>query len=196
MDILIPDGRDQAPIVPLKFWTDYEPDGQGGFREVDFVQWTRRGSNGATTSDKIGRVKKDVTKWAVLERFYDHWKRGQEAPVNGTPLEAWAGITREQIAVLKQLHLTSVEDFATATDAVLVRLNMPGIRGLQQKAKAFLANRSSADAAAAIAARDEKIAFLEAQVAELVEMVQALQPKEGAEPVKRGPGRPRKVEAA
>lgn len=196
MDIQIPDGRDQAPIVPLKFWTDYESDGAGGFREIDFVRWTRKGSNGATTEDKISRVRKDGMLWPPIERYYDHWKKGQDAPVNGTALEAWAGITREQIGVLKQLHLTSVEDFASATDAVLVRLNLPGIRGLQQKAKAFLANRGDAAAADAIAKRDERIAFLEAQIEELIGMVQKLQtPAEGVTPapVKRAPGRPRKV---
>lgn len=195
MDIVIADGRDQAAIVPLKFWTTYVPDGEG-FREVDYVQWTRKGSNGATTEDKISRVRKDVIKWPVLERYYEHWKKGQEAPVSGTALEAWAGITREQIAVLKSVHLTSVEDFASASDGVIVKLNIPGIRGLQQKAKAFLANRSTAAAAEEIAKRDEQIEFLKAQIEELHELVAKLAPKEDGEPVKRGPGRPRKTEAA
>ena len=176
MDIHIPDGRDQAAIVPLRFWTDYEPDGAGGFREVEFVQWTRKGSNGATTEDKVARVKRDTLKWPVLERFYEHWKKGQDAPVDGTPLEAWPGITREQIAVLKSVHLGSIEDFASASDGVLDKLNIPAIRGLQQKAKAFLANRSSAAAAAAIAERDERIAFLETQLAELAALVETLRP--------------------
>lgn len=150
--------HEPAHIFPLKFWTDYEQTDGEELNPVEWVQWTKKGTtNAATTEDKISRVRKDPAKWDVLSPFYEAWKRQESAPVNGYPLEAWPGVTKEQVRVLKERHVLSVEDLANSSQADLSRLGLPGIIGLQGKAKAFLeARQNTAPVAAEVAQlRDE-----------------------------------------
>jgi hypothetical protein len=45
--------------------------------------------------DRPGRSRVDV-----LKPYYDNWKAGQAAPVNGTPLAAWPGATPQLVKAL------------------------------------------------------------------------------------------------
>lgn len=156
--------HEPAHIFPLKFWIDYEQTDGEELNPVEWVQWTKKGTtNAATTEDKISRVRKDPAKWDVLSRYYDAWKKQEQAPVDGYPLDAWPGVTKEQARVLKERHVLSVEDLANSSQADLGRLGLPGILGLQGKAKAFLeARQSTAPVAAEVAhLRDENKAMRE-----------------------------------
>lgn len=155
-----------AAIHPLEFWTDYEPAPDGGHVPKDWVRWVKKGvSNGATTEDKVARVEKhDPAVWAVVGPAYAAWKRGQDAPVSGTPLDAAPFMTREMVKVLGQYHIRSIEDLANAEDAGLAKLNVPGIRGTRDKARAFLdAQRNVSGVAAEVAALREQIAQMQAE---------------------------------
>lgn len=158
------DAGTPAHIFPLKFWTEYE-DGEGDeLRSVDWVQWVKKGAqNAATTEDKVARVMKDPSKWDVLEPYFKAWKNRTEAPINGYPLDAWSGASKEQIKVLQERHVLSLEDLVNSSDADLIKLGLPGIRQLQGKAKAFLEARvSTAPIAAEVAAlRQENIELRE-----------------------------------
>jgi len=152
-DMSLTDDRQVAHIFPLKFWTDYEGTDGEELRAVDWVEWTRKGSqNGATTQDKVFRVKKDPSKWSAIERYYDAWKKNSEALVDGFALDAWPGVTPQQAKVLKDRHILSVEDLANSPESDILKIGLPGIRMLHSKAKAFLeAQKSTAPVAAEIA---------------------------------------------
>ncbi len=171
------ESRETVAIHPLEFWTDYQPNAAGGVDGHDWVTWVKKGvTNGATTSDKIARVRKhDPAIWAVLERHYAAWKDGQSAPATGTPLDAMPSMTREVVKVLASVHVRSVEDFVAAEDAALSRLNVPGIRAMREKARAFLdAQANTAGVAAELAALREQVAMLTEANAQAVQAADAL----------------------
>lgn len=73
---------------------------------------------------------------------YDAWKKGQEIPLNGTPIKNWAIPSPAQVKNLIAAGMKTVEDLALCNDEGLRRLGMGGIE-LRNKAKAFLASASS-----------------------------------------------------
>jgi len=167
--------RDVA-VVPLRFWRDHEPtDDKGNYREVEWVEYAKKGTDGATVIDKVKRLQKSQSQvWPALERFYEAWKRGQQEPISGTPLDAWPAVTKGQVEQLRLLHLLSVDDLAQSSDSTLDKIGM-GARALRDKARAFVkAKEGLAGVAEALAAKDEKIAALEAQVADLAAAVKEL----------------------
>lgn len=136
MSVTLDERRDVAAIHPLKFWTEYEGDAA---TPADWVEWVKKGDAfGATTQEKVVRAKRDRPVWEALRPFYEAWQRGQDAPVNGMPLDAAPFMTKQLIEVLNRVHIRSVEDLASAEDAALSKLNIPGIRTTQAKARAFL----------------------------------------------------------
>lgn len=160
--------REKPLIVPIKIWTDHEPvNGTSEYQAVEYVEWAKKGTNGATTVDKIARVKKTPNIWGVIEPYYEAWKKGQEDPVDGTPLSAWPGVTRGQVDQLKSLHIRTVQDVAALTDSDLERVGM-GARRLRDLARAFVkAADQDADISAALAERDAQIEEMQRQIAEL-----------------------------
>jgi hypothetical protein len=165
-----------AAIHPVEFWTEYVPDAAGPV-PVDWVRWVKKGvSNGATTEDKVARVQKhDAAIWAVLEPHYAAWKRGQDAPVDGIPLDAAPFATRDLVKVLASVHIRSVEDLANAEDAALSKLNIPGIRGTREKARAFLdAQANVAGVASELAALREMVARLQSERDEAMQTSDAM----------------------
>lgn len=184
-----------APRVRVsRFYIDYEdvPGKPGEPRPVEWCEWVKIGGNGAITADKVARLRKDEVLWPVIERAYEHWKKGQEEPLDGTPLAAWAGVNAAQAERLKLMHIRTVEDVAALTDADFDKIGM-GARAMREKARAFIANKQgSAKIEEALAARDEENARLKAELAELQETVKALAAQAGMQE-RRGPGRPPKA---
>jgi hypothetical protein len=163
-------------IVPLKFWAEDVPVAgkPGEFTQEHWVKWVKKGSNGATTSEKITRLKRNREIWPVIERHYEAWAKGQEEPTTGTPLGQWPSISREMADHLKTLHLRTVEDVATATDADLDRMGM-GARALREKARAYVkAKEGEAVVAEAMAEKDAQIASLSSLVNDLKGQVETL----------------------
>lgn len=171
MSLSLDDRRDVAAIHPQRFWTEYK-EADGSLTPEEWVEWVKKGdAHLSTTADKIARVKRDAPLWAAVQPYYDAWKRGQDAPINGMPLDAAPFATKELVEVLKRVHIRSVEDLANAEDAALAKLNIPGIRMTQQKARAFLdAQANLSGVASEIAALR---ALVEQQAAEISEISQA-----------------------
>lgn len=109
-------------------------------------------------------------KWEIIGPAYEAWKAGKELPETGTPLAAWAGVTKEQIKVLHLAGVRSIEDLAHASDSIVERIRLPDKRALQRAAQTFLATK---DQAAASAALTEAQATIESMQAEMAEMRQA-----------------------
>jgi hypothetical protein len=176
MSVSLDDRRDVAAIHPLRFWTDYTDAGDGSMVPAEWVEWVKKGdAHGATTAEKVSRAQKMPVIWDALRPHYDAWKRGQDVVTDGTPLDAVAFATRELCQALARVHIRSVEDLVGAEDAALTRLNIPGIRGIQAKARAFLeAQRNTAGVASALAERDERLAAQKAELDELRRTVEEL----------------------
>ena len=112
---------------------------------------------------------------------YEAWKKGQELPVEGTPLQAWSAVTPEQVQMFKAMGIHTVEEVRDMSENALQGLRFPNARDMPKLAHDFL---ESGD----LTARDKRIADLEKQIEAMAEMMDA-KPK-----TKRGPGRPRKDE--
>lgn len=127
-------------------------------------------------------------KWSVIGPAYEAWKEGTEIPETGTPLEAWSGVTKEQVKILKSLDVRTVEDVRDMGENTMTKLRIPNARQLPKLAGDYLSGADSAE-------KDAKIAELEERMAAMTEMLeQQLEKPAKAEKPKRG--RPKKVEAA
>lgn len=171
-------------IVPVEFWTDHVPvEGSDELKAVDWARWSRIGTNGSTTEERVDRLKKhNQIVWGALKPAYEAWKSGQDAPVDGTSVEAWPGVTRGQVAHLKLLNIRTVEALALADDATMDRIGL-GSRALVSKARSFVEARDSGVSKLAA----EKAA-LEGQLAALVERVAELEERAAKRKEKAGDG--------
>ena len=145
--------QDRTPFIFVReFKIEYEPKPDGTFKEVEWVAWGKKGvQNPSITNEKISTLQKypDNPIWGVIKPFYEQWKKGQEAVVDGTPLSAWSGITPELKKVLEPANIRSVEDLAKMEDSAIQRLGVPNLRRKQQEARSFLeAQRSTSGIAA------------------------------------------------
>jgi hypothetical protein len=72
-----------------------------------------------------------------FQSAFDHWKKGQDAPVNGTSVRNWPAASPAQVKILLHAHINCVEDLAQANEEVIKRIGMGG-RDLKAKAQAWL----------------------------------------------------------
>lgn len=107
-----------------------------------------------------------VAKWSVIGPAYDAWKEGSEIPDNGTPLEAWAGVTPEQVKFLKAMAIRTVEDVRDMGDRALEALRWPDARKLPKLAKEYLEGAGIAEKDAKIAEMEERMAAMQALLEE------------------------------
>lgn len=179
------DSQRKPSIIPLEFWKDYLKSDDGTYKEVEWVRWSRKGSNN-TTEDKIVRVQKQNNGvWEALEPHYKAWQKGEKVEIDGTPIDVCSFFSREQLKMLKQMHIVSAEEFATASDSILEKLGIPGVRALQAKTQAFLNAQGASNSAEEITKRDEKIDTLTQELAELrdaFKKMNADKPKPGRKP--------------
>ena len=68
---------------------------------------------------------------------YAAFKRGSEAPLEGTPLKQWPPISASMARELAYFHILTVEQLATVGDNVIQNIGM-GMRDLRRKAQVFL----------------------------------------------------------
>ena len=84
-------------------------------------------------------------------RAYEAWKEGLAAPVNGTDLKNWPGVTPAQLKMCQGATVRTLEDLAEANADTIKKLGMGGV-ALVEKAKAYLLsavnNKSSEELAA------------------------------------------------
>ena len=108
-----------------------------------------------------------IGRWAEIEPAYEAWRKGEEIPEDGTALAAWAGVTKEQAAVFKSMGIRTVEAVAEMGDSTIDRLPFPNRRELKKTAKAFLEGRGAAALSDELVAAQERIAAMEAMLAEM-----------------------------
>lgn len=146
---------------------------------------------------RLGTYDQPATQ-ADIQRFPRHWeayKTGQEQKAEGSPLSLLFPANPAIVDNLRNIGFHTVEQLANANDTALQNVGLGG-REFQQKAKQYLAAAEKGKDFHSLAAKVEtlvnqaeadrqKIAALEAELA-----------RRSEEPVRRGPGRPPKSEAA
>lgn len=191
-----PDDRILVRVYPMEFWTEYR-EGANGPEPVDWVKWAKPGSTPTVINEAIPRLSRPLTHsgpmgetmfhpaWPSIKPAYEAWKRGEEAPVDGVPLDAWPALDKRASKALKGAGIKTVEDFANVPDAHLGKLMVPNARQLRNNAKHYLEARTNgAPVAAAMAEQDEKLAAMQRENAELkaqmAEMLAELRKQPGA----------------
>ncbi len=86
--------------------------------------------------------------------------------VEGTPLEAWPGITRSQVEEMRFFNIRTVEQLATLSDAHTGKFM--GMNTMKTRAQAFL------DAAKGNAANEKMVAELESRDNEILSLKQGM----------------------
>ena len=177
----VQDPNERLPaIIPLDFWEDYKPQPDGSQKLEERVKWTRKGAQGAETSEAVHRLQRDNGAiWHALKPYYEAWKSGKDAPVNGTPLAAWPGATPALVKALAPFHIKSVEDLAVIEEGTINRCGVPGIRVMKTNAQAFLdAQKNTAGVAGEVAQLRELALSQAKEIEELKSMVESLTPAE------------------
>lgn len=165
------------------------------FKDVAHVVITPQGSRDSVekpaeewlaTVDQQVREDRMPEDWAEkFHRAYDHYKRGEEIPVDGFALAVWPSITPAELQACKNVGILSVEDLAIANDEAIRRLGLGGL-ALKQRAGKFLeAAKGPGKLLAENAALEERLKASEVRRESLEERVKALEALVGgASPVK------------
>lgn len=118
-----------------------------------------------------------------LDKFrsaYDYWKKGEEIPVEGTPIKNWPVATPAEVSACVKLHILTVEMLAQANDEALRRLGMGGL-ALKQRAQKYLeAANGPGKATAQIVALQQSNKSLEMRNTELEARLARLEILSGA----------------
>lgn len=137
------------------------------YDEVDYIEIRAPG-------DKDNIVHRPVTESDKL-RFATQYRRWQSTggdgeALTGTPLAEWPAVSRSQVEELRYFGVRTVEQLAAVTDGNLK--NVGPLLMLRQKARDFVAKAKDeapmAQMRDELAAKDMRIAHLEAQMAEVL----------------------------
>lgn len=180
----LPETQQRPDLRDIRFTTRYkqDPNNPAEMLRVDWVTWSVFGeSQVAKTSAPVHRLmpkksRKASVHWPIVGPLYDAWLENREAPVNGTPLEAWNGLDASEIQYLRErLKVETLEQFANMPDGQKSRAQIPGIRERTKRAKMFLeAQQSTAEVQKALHERDTQIDRMEAMLQQQREMIERL----------------------
>jgi hypothetical protein len=118
-------------------------------------------------------------------RAYEAWKEGREAPVNGTDLKNWPGVTPAQLKTCQNATVRTIEDLAAANADTIRKLGMGGV-AMMEKAKAYLAsanqNKTSEEVSALMVKLDalsDTVKRKDEQISDLLERLDESTKKRG-----------------
>jgi len=122
---------------------------------------------------------------------YEAWKEGREAPVNGTDLKNWPGVTPAQLKTCQNATIRTIQDLASANADTIRRLGMGGV-AMVEKAKSYLDSAESNKASEEVASLKIKMESLVEAINKKDRQIEDLLERLENAPKKRG--RPRKEE--
>lgn len=130
----------------------------------------------------LENTKKNVRDGRTPKEWFDYWskaydafKRGKEAPLNGTPIKDWSSITPAQIKNLININILTVEDLAAVNDEGLRRIGM-GAQEMKRKAINWLqAATDHGPLTIKVTQLETENAHLKATTEDLIEKVKILQ---------------------
>ena len=114
----------------------------------------------------------DATFKARFPKQYEHFKKGLEQSVTGTPLEMWPQMTVSMVAEFKAVNIRTVEQLAELSDSNAQKFM--GSNMWRQKAHAFLeaaaGEAENNKMAAELEKRDVEIQALKTQMEQLLKI--------------------------
>lgn len=182
--------------VNVEFYNDSVPSliqseqaGHPVFIEKPFVRIMIPGSQNTIIEAPVEDYHK--RRFPVQWRKYEAGEKNAE--MSGWKLEAWPAINTAQVKTLKYMNIFTVEQLADISDSACQQVG-PGGMELRTRAKAAVGAAKGTAVVEAQALENKRMRDeLEAMRAQ---MAAFMEPKEGDEPKKRGPGRPAKTEHA
>lgn len=124
-----------------------ERDGMYRSKDVDFALVTPPYSKDCfeqPVADWLAQMKRDASSGRLpvdwYERYvqaYERWKKGEEMPLDGTPIKGWPVISPAMQKNLTGMLILTVEDLAAVNSDGMRRIGM-GAQSLVDKAKAWL----------------------------------------------------------
>jgi len=123
-------------------------------------------------------------KWLQdFKESYDYWKKGEEMPLQGTPIKGWPVLSPAQQANIISSNILTVEDLAQANDESRKRIGM-GANDVVNKAIAWLkASKSLGSVTQEITSLKTENEGLKFQVKTLQERLEQLAKELKKEPV-------------
>ena len=111
-----------------------------------------------------------------FKRQYEAFLKGDELPLEGTPIKTWSAIGREQVIRLLAANIRTVEELAETPDsALMTQIGLDG-RVLRDTAKSFIAEgKSIGGAAVKIAALEEENRRLKEEQGRMAESIKRLE---------------------
>lgn len=171
-------------------WVNYSPAHsplQSQNRErIDFVNPEKMKIR---QEDENGAMKGNFmrSRWALIEPAYKAWKAGHEIPVDGTPLAAWPGLNQAQAQEFRKLGIKSVEHIAEMNDALMMRIQLPGVRDIIAQAKAFLESADRNETATRITSIEAVNKELQEKLDAAMQLIAEIRPPEGKRQARRAP---------
>lgn len=138
--------------------------GRPVFKDTDYVRIM-------TPGDKTSMPERPVREQDRQEyrRAWQAYQQNQSAPMEGTPLKEWPGITRAQVEELAYFNVHTVEQLASISDGNAQ--NMGPVLALRQRARDYIERaKSEAPAQALRAQLDEANSQRDAMKRQLDEM--------------------------
>jgi len=146
-------------------------------KDVPFATITRPGSKDSVVKEaevwlkdlaENARQGKVPDSWAAgFKEKYEAWKKGESAPVNGTPIKGWPVLSPSAQKTVIEAGFLSVEDLAKAGDNEVIGIGTGAI-AYKQKAVLWLEQASGAGKLV------ERVASLETKLSDLLTTNQAL----------------------
>lgn len=161
----------ESYMRPVRFWEEYVTAKDGKTVQTrEMVELAHPNMQSMSTNIVwIREATKSARDWEAIAPYYEAWRKGQDAPVTGTPLGAWPGITPEQAEVFKAAGIRTVEDVSMMNDRVMGMVKLPNIRRFKMEAGQFLEASDTRAAQMKLAAQDEKIRALEDLVKDMAD---------------------------
>lgn len=119
-------------------------------------------------------------------RAYAAFRAGQEAPVEGIPLEEWPGISRGYVEELKFAHVRTVQQLAALPDEQLNKSVSMGGFSLREKARRYLEQLGGQAPTEKLAAENAElkgtISTMKGQMDDLVKRLDAMSAHQASVP--------------
>jgi hypothetical protein len=163
------------PFLQLKA-AESEVEGRPIYREVDMIEIRAPGDHTTVFTARAAPL--------YTDRFPIEWeayRRGREAPMEGTPLSEWPAMPRTLAATLAAGGIKTVEQLAGVLDTDL-RVIGPQGRQWRDKALAFIDSAKGAAAIQEYASRNQKledeVTRLKRQIEEIAAKTEKGEPKQ------------------
>jgi len=140
-------------------------EGRPIYEDREYIEITIPGNRDMVVFRPISDIERER-----FPRHYAAFRNKAAQPNDGTPLNIWPALTKAQVEEMKFFNVHTVEQLAGMSDEQSQKFM--GVQNLRTRARAFLEESGKSAAAeklsSELAKRDEEIAYLKAQMEEIL----------------------------